>query len=83
MPGCFHTEHAPEDVLQGARNTYGTWVFGGQLKGWVRGPAETIAQFLKVRYPQFRLPAWAVNRPRLSPPTCAGIRARRGCASLS
>ena len=24
MPGCFHSEHAPDDVLQGARNTYGT-----------------------------------------------------------
>ena len=54
MPGCFHTEHTDDDVLQGARNTYGTVVFGKALSGYMRGgPGATIAQFLKVRYPDF------------------------------
>jgi len=55
MPGCFHSEHAPDDVLQGARNTYGTAVFGGALQGYrTGGPGATIANFLKIRYPEFR-----------------------------
>ncbi|WP_411286651.1 methyltransferase domain-containing protein [Phenylobacterium sp.] len=55
MPGCFHSEHAPDDVLQGARNTYGTVVFGGALSGYRKGgPGSTIAHFLKERYPDFQ-----------------------------
>jgi SAM-dependent methyltransferase len=57
MPGCFHTEHAPGDVAQGAVYTLGTAVFGGALK--LRsdrrgGVGASIAHWLRVRYPDFR-----------------------------
>jgi len=57
MPGCFHTEHAADDVAQGAVYTLGTAVFGGALK--LRsdrrgGVAASIAHWLRTRYPDFR-----------------------------
>ncbi|MSO65873.1 MAG: class I SAM-dependent methyltransferase [Alphaproteobacteria bacterium] len=54
MPGCFHTEHCPDDVAQGALYQHGTRVFSGGLRhrstgGW----AATAANALKILYPKF------------------------------
>jgi ubiquinone/menaquinone biosynthesis C-methylase UbiE len=56
MPGCFHSEHAPRDVAQGALYTYGVGVFYGCLKMMKAGggPAASIAQLLKYGYPDFK-----------------------------
>jgi SAM-dependent methyltransferase len=57
MPGCFHTEHGPDDVAQGAVYTLGTAVFGGALKLRADrrgGVGASIAHWLRVRYPEFR-----------------------------
>lgn len=57
MPGCFHTEHGPDDVAQGAVYTLGTSVFGGALKLRADrrgGVGASIAHWLRARYPQFR-----------------------------
>ncbi len=57
MPGCFHTEHADDDVAQGAVYHHGTTVFSGGLphrrssKGSV---AESISHFVALRYPDFK-----------------------------
>lgn len=55
MPGCFHSEHGEDDVAQGAIYSYGVGVFYGGLpmvsKG--SGPGATIANFLRVAYPDF------------------------------
>ena len=54
MPGCFHTDYVENDVLQGAMYISGTAVFRGGISGYMRGgPGATIAEFLKVRYPDF------------------------------
>lgn len=54
MPGCFHSEFTADDVMQGARNTYGTHVFGAALKGYmVGGPGATIAHYLRAARPDF------------------------------
>jgi SAM-dependent methyltransferase len=57
MPGCFHTEHAEDDVAQGAVYTLGTSVFGGGLKlrsHRMGGVAASIAHWLRIRYPDIR-----------------------------
>lgn len=57
MPGCFHTEHGEDDVAQGAVYTLGTAVFGGALKLRAdrrTGVAASIANWLRVRRPDFR-----------------------------
>lgn len=57
MPGCFHTEHGPDDVAQGAVYTLGTAVFGGGLKlraGRYGGVGTSIAHWLRIRHPGFR-----------------------------
>lgn len=56
MPGCYHTEHAEDDVAAGAVYTYGTSVFGGALnlrtpKG---GVAASIARWIAITRPEFR-----------------------------
>lgn len=57
MPGCFHTEHCEDDVAQGAVYTLGTAVFGGALRlraGRGTGVAASIANWLRIRHPDFR-----------------------------
>jgi SAM-dependent methyltransferase len=60
IPGCFHTEHTKDDVAQGAVTAFGGAVFSGSL-GWRRdskgrngGVGESIAHYLKGKYPSFR-----------------------------
>lgn len=56
MPGCFHTEHTPNDVAQGAVQVAGGDVFRGGFrhrKGNPGGVGQSIAQYLKHKYPDF------------------------------
>ena len=56
MPGCYHTEHAADDVAAGAVYTYGTSVFGGALKLKTArgGVAPSIARWIAITRPDFR-----------------------------
>lgn len=57
MPGCFHTEHTPDDVAQGAVQVAGGDVFRGGFqhrKGNPGGVGESIAQYLKQKHPDFK-----------------------------
>ncbi len=60
MPGCFHSEYAQDDIYQGALYTFGGRVFSGGLtnaKSGDRGVgavAESLAQFMKIRMPDFK-----------------------------
>lgn len=57
MPGCFHTEHTPNDVAQGAVQVAGGDVFRGGFrhrKGNPGGVGESIAQYLKQKHPDFK-----------------------------
>jgi SAM-dependent methyltransferase len=59
IPGCFHTEHTADDVAQGAVTAFGGGVFAGGLpwrkdgKGRNGGVAESVAHYLKMKYPDF------------------------------
>lgn len=55
MPGCYHTEHAEDDVAAGALYTYGTSVFGGALKLKTArgGVAPSIARWIRLTRPDF------------------------------
>ena len=60
IPGCFHTEHTKDDVAQGAVTAFGGGVFAGGLnwrkdsKGRNGGVGETVAHYLKSKYPDFK-----------------------------
>jgi ubiquinone/menaquinone biosynthesis C-methylase UbiE len=55
MPGCFHLEFGDDDVAQGAVYELGSAVFAGGLKFKSRGSvAESMAHFIRVRYPDFK-----------------------------
>lgn len=56
MPGCFHSEHAEDDISQGAIFTYGVGVFYGGLPKTSDGggPGKTIAKFIRAAYPDFK-----------------------------
>jgi SAM-dependent methyltransferase len=57
MPGCFHTEHTGDDVAQGAVQVAGGDVFRGGFrhrKGNPGGVGESIAQYLKLKHPEFK-----------------------------
>jgi ubiquinone/menaquinone biosynthesis C-methylase UbiE len=56
MPGNFHGEFAADDVTQGAIYTHGTAVFSGglQLRSMGGGVAATMANWLKIAYPDFK-----------------------------
>ena len=56
MPGCFHTEYAPEDVSTAALYWHGTAVFSAGLKMRHNGGgvARSIAQFLRYSRPDFK-----------------------------
>ena len=57
MPGCYHVERADGDIGQGALFARGGKVFGGGLKRGRSnkgGVADSIAHFLKLRYPDFK-----------------------------
>ncbi|MBK6598154.1 MAG: class I SAM-dependent methyltransferase [Proteobacteria bacterium] len=56
MPGCFHTEFHPDDAVMGAVYNHGTQVFSAGLKLRVKGGgvANSIAQWLRVRFPTFK-----------------------------
>lgn len=60
IPGCFHTEHTKDDVAQGAVTALGGAVFSGglvyrrDLKGRNGGVGESVAHYLKLKYPNFK-----------------------------
>ncbi len=56
MPGCFHSEYRADDVSVGAVYWYGTAVFSGGLKLRHKGGgvARSIAEYLRVKHPDFR-----------------------------
>jgi SAM-dependent methyltransferase len=56
MPGCYHTEHADDDVAAGAVYTYGTSVFGGALKLKTPrgGVAASIARWIAIAHPDLK-----------------------------
>jgi SAM-dependent methyltransferase len=58
MPGCYHTEFAPDDVAVAAIYTHGTAVFGRGLRAGrpsnKGGVADSIAHYLKLKYPNFK-----------------------------
>jgi len=57
LAGCYHVERADSDVGQGALFARGGKVFGGGLKRGRTtkgGVADSIAHFLKFRYPDFQ-----------------------------
>jgi ubiquinone/menaquinone biosynthesis C-methylase UbiE len=58
MPGCYHTEFAPDDVAAAAMYTHGTTVFGKGLRAGrpndKGGVADSVAHYLKLRYPNFK-----------------------------
>lgn len=57
IPGSFSAEFGPDDVAIGAVAAFGTKVFSGGLPHRRDNPgavAETVAHFLKVRYPEFK-----------------------------
>ncbi len=56
MPGCYHTEHTPDDVAQGAVQVLGGDVFRGGFrhrKGNAGGVGQSIAHYLKLKHPEF------------------------------
>jgi SAM-dependent methyltransferase len=55
QPGCFHTEFQPNDVAAGALYYHGTEVFSAGLKLRPKGGgvARSIAEWLRLRYPEF------------------------------
>jgi SAM-dependent methyltransferase len=56
MPGCFHSEFAPDDVAAGALYHHGTAVFAGgfRLRARGGGVAKSIAEYLRARDPGFK-----------------------------
>jgi len=57
VPGSFSAELGPDDVAIGAICAFGTKVFSGALPHRKDNPgavAETVANFLKIQYPQFK-----------------------------
>lgn len=57
IPGSFSVELGPDDVAVGAVGTFGTRVFSGGLplrKEKKGGVAHTVANFLRVKFPEFR-----------------------------
>jgi SAM-dependent methyltransferase len=57
MPGCYHTEYTDDDVAQGAVQFAGGDVFRGGFrhrKGNPGGVAESIANYLKLKHPDFK-----------------------------
>ncbi len=54
MPGCYHTERFPGDVIQGALYDNGLSVFlMGYLGPGMDDTGRSVANFLKHRYPDF------------------------------
>lgn len=56
IPGGFYRESGmPNDALQGARSVLGSGVFGSGIKNYnIGGPGQTIANYLRLVYPQFQ-----------------------------
>lgn len=60
IPGCFHSEFAPNDVAQGAVVAFGGMVFAGAM-GWRQGfkgsygaVGESVSYYLKSKFPNFK-----------------------------
>lgn len=56
LPGGFYRQTDGEnDAVQGARSVLGSAVFGSGIKNYnIGGPGATIANFLRVRHPEFQ-----------------------------
>jgi len=60
IPGCFHSEYTKDDVAQGAVTALGGAVFSGglvhrrDLKGRNGAVGESVAHYIKAKYPNFK-----------------------------